>query len=166
MNADMAGASTTLRERVEALSQEEAIEAALALAQELNSDADETPFAKNDFAVAVAQAPYAHLPELADLARAVLATAGATQEWGEHVEEILDAVGRKAFIFGTAELITLSVAGVLALSLILGRGKSEEKEKMSVDEKGTFTYERKTVYATGPGLAKALAKILGRYLQP
>lgn len=156
---------------VAALTREEAIEAALAMAEEIvgpdaHPGSGVWPEAAATFAGEVEESPYAHLPEVDDIARALLIVAGAGEEWGPQVSEVLAGVGRKALVFGAAEIVALAGLGVLALALVLSKGRSREKETIEFHEDGKLVYERETVYATGPKLIEQLAKIITGFRQP
>lgn len=161
------GRMRALVERVEGLTREEAIEAALALADEVAAtDTAGTAEAARSFAEQVEAAPYAHLPEIDNLARALLIATGSSDQWGPQTDEVIDGVGQKAFVFGATEIVALAALGVMALALVLSRGRSREKEKIELHEDGKLVYERETVYATGPKLLDQLTKIITGFRQP
>lgn len=121
-----------LVERIKGLTREEALEAALALADDLGAADHEQDNAIREFTAQVETNAFAHLPEVDDLARILLISAGLQARFRPGVEEILDAAGRKAFIFGGTEIVMLAGLGILALRLILSKAKDKETEHIEI----------------------------------
>jgi hypothetical protein len=127
-----------LARRILALSREDTLEAATALARLLSDDGVEPPPAAAGFLEGVKQQPLAHTEEVDGLSRVLLLEAAADPELADDVEEILDATGRTAFIFGGAEIVALAGLAVIALQTVLSRGRKREQRKTEyeVDETG------------------------------
>jgi len=156
---------TTLATRISDLSREEAFEAVLALDDLLPADAPLDEPAR-ELLAQVEGSPYGLLADVDDLARIMLSAAALTPEWRPAVEEVLDSVGHKAFVFGGTEIIAVGALVITGLSLVLSKGKAKERVKLELDEDGKLRYESEVVYASGSGLVRALAEFLGRSQQP
>ncbi|MBD0692562.1 hypothetical protein [Streptomyces sp. CBMA123] len=157
--------ATNLATRISGLSREEAFEAVLALDDLLPADTPQDEPAR-ELLAQVEQSPYGLLADVDDLARIMLSAAALTPECRPAAEEALDSVGRKAFVFGVTEIIAVGALVIAGLALVLSKGKAEERTKLELDEDGKLRYESEVVYASGSGLVRALAKLLGRAQQP
>lgn len=126
--------------RIQALTREEAMEAALTLAKEL--DTGEEPHGEaSRFVQAVKTAPLQHIEETEELARIILVAAAADEDLAPTVRETLDAIGTKAFIFGGLEIVALAALAVAALHVVISKGRSREKTelKLEFNEEGKVT---------------------------
>ncbi|MFF2040419.1 hypothetical protein ACFVVX_08335 [Kitasatospora sp. NPDC058170] len=157
--------ATDLATRIAGLSREEAFEAVLALDDLLPADAPQDEPAR-ELLAQVEQSPYGLLADVDDLARIMLSAAALTPELRPAVEEALDSVGHKAFVFGVTEIIAVGALVIAGLALVLSKGKAEERTRLELDEDGKLRYENEVVYTSGSGLVQALAKLLGRAQQP
>jgi hypothetical protein len=127
----MAEETPELITRIQALTREEAMEAALALAQEL--EASEEPHGEaGRFVQAVKTAPLQHIEETEELARVLLVAAAADEDFAPTVREILDAIGTRAFILGGLEIVALAGLGVAALHILLSKGRTHENEELTL----------------------------------
>jgi hypothetical protein len=147
--------SDELIERIASLTREEAMEAALALDDALRQDTSEPG---SPYVAEVNDKPYEHLAEIEDLSRLVLVAAASQPESRADLEEALDAVGQRAFIFGGAEIVALAGLGVFVFSIIKSRGIASEEEEVEIHE-DKVVVRRKTVYVAGSGV---MGKLLGR----
>ena len=155
----MAEDTKELVARIQALSREEAMEAALALGQELEGEAGADT---NGFVEAVEAAPLRHIEQTEELARVTLVVAAADPGLAVTVSEILDNVGAKAFILGGAEIIALAALGVAALRVVLSRGRESESRTTTLkyDEQGNVTevvIEEQTSYGVSTDLGAVVA---------
>jgi hypothetical protein len=149
--------------RIQSLTREEAIEAALALEDEVEVEAAAPP--ADEFVATVESAPFDHLPEAEELARVVLVLAALDPETGPKVEEIVDRVGDKAFIFGGAEIVALVGLAVLAIHLFQTKGKKSETETTQIviapDGTQTIMHKTETIYGIDPAVGEVVAGAVG-----
>jgi hypothetical protein len=117
--------------RIQALTREEAMEAALALAEELDGG-DEPQGEALRFVQAVKTAPLQHIEETEELARIILVAAAADGDLAPTVREILDAIGAKAFILGGLEIVALAALAVGALHVIISKGRKRQKKEITL----------------------------------
>jgi len=127
----MAEETPELITRIQALTREEAMEAALALAQELDTG-EEPQGEARDFVQAVETAPLQHIEETEELARVLLVAAAADEDLEKTVREILDAIGAKAFILGGLEIVALAALAVAALHIVISKGRSHENKELTL----------------------------------
>lgn len=147
--------------RIESLSREEAMEAGLALGQELdpNQEADR---AGQAFIDAVQAAPLKHIEQTEELARLVLVAAAADPRTADIVRDILDNVGSRAFILGGAEIVALAALAVAALHVVMSRGRQDESRTTTYkfDDQGRVTemvVEETTTYGISADLGGVVA---------
>jgi hypothetical protein len=144
-------------DRIKGLSRENAIEAALTLHDAFGAEDDsDAPYVLD-----VRDSPDSHADEADDLARLVLLVGAADPELRPTVEEALDAVGQKAFIFGGSEIVALAVLGTYVITLVQSRGKASEEESVETWNDGTVQYTKKSKkisYVAGSGV---IGKLLG-----
>jgi hypothetical protein len=154
--------SDDLTERIEALSREEVLEAALAVGQDAETDGSDPEV--QQFLASVEAEPFAAVAEVEELARLSLLLAADDPELRPTVEEAVDAVGKKAFIFGGAEIL---IAGTLTLGLLhmlMSRGRLSEKEtEVTYDENGRpVVRHREVVYGVSSGITGVLKALVGK----
>ena len=118
--------------RVQALTREEAMEAALALAQELQTG-EELQGEARRFVQAVKEAPLQHIEETEELARITLVAAVADEDLAPTVSEILDAIGTRAFILGGLEIVALAALAVAALHIIISKGRTRVDNALTLE---------------------------------
>lgn len=145
-----------LTEQILSLSREQLIEAALALQDHLGID--ETAPATE----AIAQwrgAPLSHIDDIENLIRAFLLVAANDPATAPTVEEIVSALGRKAFIFGGAEILAAAAIAVVGMQVYLSKGRTSENVKVEITregEKETMTINREVKY----GLSGVVATVI------
>jgi len=128
----MADETSELITRIQALTREEAMEAALALAEEV--DTGEKPQGEGGrFVAAVEAAPLQHIEETEELARILLVAAAADEDLAATVREILDAVGNKAFILGGLEIVALAALAVAGLHVVISKGRSRKSKETTYE---------------------------------
>ena len=118
--------------RIQGLTREETMEAALALGAELGGDA-EPPSEARGFLDQVEQAPLRHIDEGEELARVLLIAAAGDEEYAPTVRRIWDEVGQKVFILGGLEIVALVGLAVTALHIVVSKGRTSQSK--------TTTYE-------------------------
>ena len=151
-----------LAHRILKLSREEALEAATALGRLLDANGTEPPPGTVAFLNEVEDRPLAYTEEIEGLARVLLLEAAADPELSDDVEEILDATGRTAFIFGGAEIVALAGLAVIALHTILSKGRKREKRsKYKLDESGRpiELVIEEVEYGLSPGVGGIVASV-------
>lgn len=126
--------------RIQALTREEAMEAALSLAQELETGEEPQGEARR-FVQAVKTAPLQHIEQTEELARIILMAAAADEDLAPTVREILDAIGSKAFILGGLEIVALASLAVAALHILISKGRTRENKEVTLqfDQNGNVT---------------------------
>jgi hypothetical protein len=112
--------------RIQALTREEVMEAALAFGDALDTG-EELEGEAGRFVEAVEQAPLKHIEETEELARVLLLVAAGDEELAPTVRRILDGVGGKAFILGGLEIVALASLAVAALHIVISKGRTREK---------------------------------------
>jgi hypothetical protein len=127
-----------LFDRISALTREEAMEAAVALQDSFGNTTD----GDTEYVADVKPSPNAHLSEVEDLARMVLLTGAVDPSLRPSVEGAVDAVGRRAFIFGGAEIVALATPGVFLFTSLQSGGKASEKEQNEIKPDGTITVSK------------------------
>jgi hypothetical protein len=154
--------SDDLTERIGVLTREEVLEAALAVGADVETEEPEPE--EQRFLASVEAEPFAAIAEVEELARLSLLLAAGDPELRPIVEEAVDAVGKKAFIFGGAEIL---IAGTLTLGLLhmlMSRGRlSEEQTEVTYDEHGRpIVRHRKVVYGVSSGITGVLKALAGK----
>lgn len=160
-----------LIQRIQDLTREEAMEAALALEDLLGGPPAGEPELATEaqtFVVELEAEPFASVEDVEELARTALIVAGLDSSYRPAIEDILSRVGNKAFIFGGAEIVAAGIVAVRLVQVILTKGKHSEegKTEISFDEKGgtRIVHSHKTVYAAGPKLGGLLSSLVpGRH---
>lgn len=157
---------TAVKDRIGALSTEQAIEAAQFLCDALVGPDAESDAARTAVG-SIADAPYQNLQAVDELARLVLAAAADMPEYAPAVEKAIDAAGRKNVVLGGAEIVALSIVGLLALDLIVRKGVAEEKssEIVEVDPKTgkkTVRTSKHVKYGLSNTLSGVLTKFFGK----
>jgi hypothetical protein len=156
-----------LIQRIQDLTREEAMEAALALEDLPRESPAEEPELAAEAQVFLAELeaePFAGVEDVEELARAALIVAGLDSCYRPAIEDILSRVGNKAFIFGGAEIVAAGIVAVALVQAVLTKGKRSEEDRteISFDERGGTRIVRshKTVYAAGPKLGGLLSSLL------
>lgn len=154
-----------LVDRIQALTREEAMEAGLALGQLL--DADEVAYDYGrQFVESVEEAPLQHIAEAEELARVLLLAAAADPELAPMVNEVLDAVGAKAFILGGVEIVALAALAVAALHIVVSKGKKSDSSEIAwqfgPDGSVTgLTMKKDTRFGISANIGKVVASAAG-----
>jgi len=154
--------SDDLLERVQGLTREEALEAALALGERLGAG-EVSGEEVQRFLAELEEEPYAAVEDVEQLARTALIVAAADPDTSDTVREVVDAVGQKAFIFGGAEIVIVGTIAVALLQTALAKGRSSEEEILEVIDEKTgkrVVHRRKTSYGISPGVGKLLSGLL------
>jgi hypothetical protein len=133
--------------RIQALTREEAMEAALALAQELETGEEPQGEARR-FVQAVNTAPLQHVEEIEELARIILVAAAADEDLAPTVREILDAIGTKAFILGGLEIVALASLAVAALHIIISKGRTRENKELTLEFDQNGNVKKMVIHGT------------------
>lgn len=149
--------------RINALTREEAMEAALALGDELNTD-EELQGEVRRFVEEVEQAPLQYIEETEELARILLVAAADDNELAPTVRKILDAVGEKAFIFGGLEIIALAELVVAGLQIVISKGQTRNTNTTTFKFNPDGTIAEMVVreeqqFGISPGIGHLLADI-------
>ena len=118
--------------RIQAFTREEAMEAALSLAQELQTG-DVPQGEALRFVQAVRAAPLQHVEATEELARIILIAAATDEDLAPTVAEILGAIGAKAFILGGLEIVALAGLAVVALHIIISKGRTRESKDLTLE---------------------------------
>ena len=95
----------------------------------------------------------------------MLLTAAANPENEEVVRSAIAGAGRKQIILGGSEIIALATLGLLALNLLLTKGKSSERQTIKIEEKdgkNTFMVENQVSYGISASLGQLLKSYFGR----
>lgn len=156
----------TLKAEIEQLQPAHAIEAAQFLcAAIVPADADET--AAHRAVDAIFKDPYKHMRDVEELARLVLISAAEFPEFQPEVRKAIDGVGQKQAVLGGAEIVALSVVGVLALQVILTKGKSAEESEEIIETdpatgKKVVIVKKKVKYGVGQAIASVLLGFFGK----
>jgi hypothetical protein len=150
----------TLRERIEKLNREQAIEAAQFLSRSL-THGQSAGEAENAALTPIKAQPFKYLEEVEQLARIILLSAAATPECEKEVEKALAGTGQKQIILGGLEIVALAGIGLVALHVIITHGKSKEFVNTEiVSNDGT---KLKTSKTTEYGISSSLGDILKNY---
>ena len=118
--------TTNLINKINGLTRDQAMEAAGFISQSLVGD--EAVDQNLPALQKIAAQPYSHLPDVECLARLILIGAASTEEGAEEVERAISGTGKKQVILGGMEIVALAALGVVALRIIVtrGRGRSEK----------------------------------------
>jgi hypothetical protein len=150
----------TLADQIEGLSRDQAIEAAQFLSRSLSRGQEVGEDEMAALAPLLAQ-PYEYVDEVEQLARVTLLAAAATPEYEANVRKAIAGTGRKQVILGGADIVALAGIGLLALDVIITRGKSEETVSSEfISQDGTKVNISKT---TRFGISGRLGNILKSY---
>jgi hypothetical protein len=157
---------TNVVERIQNLSRAEALEALLALESTLGA-AEAPPGGVAQELAKLQEEPLANIVEIEELARLGLVVAATSPETRKDIEEILNATGRKAFVFGGAEIVAAASVAVLVLQVCFTKGKSTETKttKVTIRPDGgvEVKVDEKTTWG-GSGKLAALVKSLAANL--
>jgi type I restriction-modification system DNA methylase subunit len=148
--------------KIEGLSRAEAIEAAQYYCLSINVDKFIGKYDKSTLNL-ITEKPQEYIEEIDELARIILIHAALNPEYGELVDRAIAGAGRKQIVLGGVELITISVLLIIAVQIIITRGKKEEEEDIRIEEKdGKFTIhiKKKTSYGIGAKLASILKGLI------
>lgn len=109
--------------RINKLGREQLIEAAGFVCRSLVGDevVDETAPALQ----AIAEQPYRHLPDVESMSRLILISVASTPEGEKEVRDAIAGVGRRQFVLGGTEIVALAALGVVALKIIVTRGRGK-----------------------------------------
>lgn len=149
---------------IENLSREEALEAAQYLALRI-SEGQSPGVREESLLKPIIEKPYENIQEIEQLSRLVLLTAAANPENEEVVRSAIAGAGRKQIILGGSEIIALATLGLLALNLLLTKGKSSERQTIKIEEKdgkNTFMVENQVSYGISASLGQLLKSYFGR----
>ena len=124
-------ANPDLLKRIEGASRDEVLEAGRFFADQLAGDSADLKAAK-DFAQGVARNPFAQVPALEQLSRALLAAGAQDPKLAVDVEDALDGATRKHFVLGGTEIVALAALAVIALRVIVTRGVGETKSNRRI----------------------------------
>lgn len=157
---------STLQEEIDALQSEQAIEAAQFLCESLvvtNTDATAARAALGS----IVEAPFEHLAAVEELARLVLRAAAEMPDYVPMVHNAIAGVGRKQVVLGGTEIVALSVVGLLALNLIVTKGKTEERREEIVETdaktgKAVMRIKTNVKFGLGSSLAGVLTTFFGK----
>jgi hypothetical protein len=157
----MAENAQELVARIRALTREETMEAALALGAELDTGEQPQGEARR-FLDEVEQGPLRHVHETEELARVLLVTAAADDQYAATVRRILDNLGSKALTLGGLEIVALAALAVTALHIVVSKGRTSHS-KTTTFEYGPDGKLAKAVVAEGDrfGISPAVGKVLG-----
>jgi hypothetical protein len=150
-----------LANQIRNLSREEALEAAQHLGLRI-SGSRQPGEREKELLQEITNHPNANIEEIEQLCRLLLFTAAMTDGYEDAVKAAIAGAGRKQFILGGAEIVALAAIGLVALHIVVTRGKSAEDEVMNVTEengKTVVSIQRKTTY----GISDSLGKILKSY---
>jgi hypothetical protein len=119
--------------KINGLTREQAMEAAEFISQSLVGD---EPVDQNLPAVQkIAAEPYRHLPDVECLSRLILIGAASTEKGAEEVERAISGTGKKQVILGGVEIVALAALGVVALRIIVTRGRGRSEQTFEILDK-------------------------------
>lgn len=146
------------------LPRERAIEAALALG-------DAIPTVKNtdkqtdDFLRSIGESPYKNIEDIEAIVRIFLLAALEAEQTREKATQAVRGSGQKAFVFGGTELVMVASIAVLALHVIISKGKSSQKESGEVtknpDGSWSFEWKKETRFGISGKVADLIESIRG-----
>lgn len=109
--------------------------------------------------------PYANIEELEQLARLALISAALTPEYEEITRKAIEGAGQKHFVLGGAEIVALSVIALVALHVIVTKGKTGETEIMRLEEKDgeivAVEIRKEVTYGINTKLGSVLSSYFG-----
>jgi hypothetical protein len=149
--------------QIESLSREEALEAAQHLGL-LISEGRQAGEREEELLRDITNHPYANIEEIEQLSRILLLTAATLDGYEEAVRSAIDGAGRKQLILGGTEIVALAAIGLVALHILMTKGKSAEDEVINIKEedgKTVVSIKRKTTY----GISDSLGGILKSYFK-
>lgn len=150
-----------LFKQIEDLTREEALEAAQHIALKI-SEGKSAGDREQQFLKPFLDQPYANIEEIEQLSRLVLLTAATNEDYEEDVKSAIRGAGRKQLILGGGEIIAIASISLVALHMLLTKGKSSEEEVFEIEEKDgrtTITINRKTTY----GISGSLGTMIKGY---
>jgi hypothetical protein len=154
--------SNEVIDRIHSLRRDQALEAARFVAKSLagNEPADaDAPELK-----AISEEPYRHLPDVEVLARLVLLSAAATPEGATQVEQAIAGAQRKQFILGGAEIVMLAALAVVALKIVVTKGKGKTTQRIKIRMVGGKPVVEIEEIQESISISKDLAAILRPHL--
>lgn len=158
--------TNSLIDRIEDLDEATLLEAAQLLAASLPSESRQTETEHVKVDSPIVQHPLEHQQDLLDLSRLLLTAA--SYEYPELVDEAVAGAGRKQLILGPEELVVLAGLLVVALWIVVTKGKSAEKIKIQTettnDGSKKVTINRETKYGVSPELIQLLKSLLRNLL--
>jgi hypothetical protein len=122
--------SNELIDRIHSLTRDQALEAARFVAKSLAGD--EPADANIPELKAISEEPYRHLPDVEVLARLVLLSTAVTPEGAAQVEQAIAGAQRKQFILGGAEIVMLAALAVVALKIVVTKGKGKTTRRIKI----------------------------------
>lgn len=150
-----------LEKQINDLTREETLEAAQYLATKI-SGVHAPGERERELLQPFTDQPYANIEEIEQLARVLLLTAVNEDGYQDSVKVAIEGAGRKQLILGGAEIVALAGIGLIALHILMTKGKSAEEEAITIEEKDgrtTVSIKRKTNY----GISGSLGKLLKSY---
>lgn len=150
-----------LFKQIEGLTREEALEAAQHIALKI-SEGQSAGDREKQFLKPFLDQPYANIEEIEQLSRLVLLTAATNEDYEEDVKSAIRGAGRKQLILGGGEIVAIATIGLVALHMLLTKGKSGEEEVFEIEEKDgktTISIKRKTTY----GISGSLGAMIKGY---
>ena len=151
-----------LNEEINALSREQVIEAATFFNRAIIHSA-EAGEAENKALENLTLMPSSYIAELEELSRVILLAAASMPEFEEDLHKAILGTGKKLFILGGTEIVILAAFALMALQIIVTKGKAEETEKKEIISKdGKVVKISKTVkYDISSRLGDILKSYLG-----
>jgi Na+-transporting NADH:ubiquinone oxidoreductase subunit NqrA len=120
-----------LLKRINGASRDEVLEAARYFADHVAGGSADLKTAKA-LAQGLAKNPFAQVPALEELSRALLVAGANNPPLSAAVEDALDGAARKHFVLGGLEIVALACLAVTALRVVVAKGVGEEKHKESI----------------------------------
>jgi hypothetical protein len=164
---------SNLIQKIEKLSREQALEASGFVSEALvmNTEGGDT---EKTVLKPLIDKPYQNIEEIEQLSRLVLISAALTPEYENTVRKAVEGAGKKSFIMGGAEIVTLAVIALGALHVIVSKGKASETETIEIQEKKdidgnivtTATIKKQKTYGIGLNLASVLKSYFGQKMTP
>ena len=124
-------ANPDLLKRIEAASRDEVLEAGRYFADRLAGESADLKTAK-DLAQGVARNPFAQVPALEQLSRAMLTAGAQDVDLAADVKDALDGAARKHFVLAGYEIVALATLAVIAFRLIVTKGVGETNTQKSI----------------------------------
>lgn len=120
-----------LLKRIETAGRDEILEAGRYFADKLAGDSPDLTIAR-ELAQGIARNPFAQVPALEELSRAMLMAGAQDDELAGDVEDALDGAARKHFVLGGLEIVALAALAVIATRVIVTKGIGETTRKESI----------------------------------